>query len=77
MKSTEFVRFAVEHTGMLVSVCPACTKFIAAAPDPVYLCIAEHQHLCSGGMKKPSRSVGVNGASLMPLPLAKDQGGCE
>ncbi len=73
MKRCEFVRFAVEHTGMLVSVCPVCAKFIAAAPDPIYLGIVEHQHLCPEGLKKPPRSVVGTAARMMSNSLATDQ----
>lgn len=51
--TTGFERFAVDNTGVCVSVCRECLKFIAAAPDPVRLALAESLHLCARGVKKP------------------------
>jgi hypothetical protein len=66
--ATEFERFTVENTGVYVSVCRVCFKFIAAAPDPVRLAMAETLHRCSRGLKKPA-------ARALPLQLRRMRAG--
>jgi hypothetical protein len=66
MRSPDFERFAVEHTEVFVSVCRRCMKFIAAAPDPLRLALAEIQHDCMPVPKKPPTKV------LYSEPLAHE-----
>lgn len=57
MQTPEFEHFAVANTHVCVSICRACLRFIAAAPVPSRLAVAERLHDCSWGLKKPPASV--------------------
>jgi hypothetical protein len=57
MQADAFERFALHNTQLCVSVCRTCLQFIAAAPDPMRLAIAEVSHHCSRARKKPPTSV--------------------
>ena len=57
MSAAAFERFAVNDTRIYVSICRNCLQFIAAAPDPMRLALAEVLHDCSRACKKPPTSV--------------------
>jgi hypothetical protein len=57
--SGDFEHYAVEGTGIFVSICGVCVRFVAAAPDPLRLGIAEAAHLSAHGLKKRPASVRV------------------
>ncbi len=60
-KPFEFERFAVDGTGLWVSICRTCHAFVAAAADELLLAIPEGVHLCAHGKKKPPASVRFRG----------------
>ncbi len=49
-----FERYTADGIGLLVSICLRCWRFVAAAPDPCYLDIAEAAHVCPQVKKKPA-----------------------
>lgn len=57
MQSADFERLAIDHTHAYVSICRSCLQFVAAAPNLAQLAIAENQHHCSQGVKKPPARV--------------------
>ncbi len=61
-KPFEFERFAVDETGLWVSICRTCRVFVAAAADELLLAIPESKHLCSHDKKKPPARVRFRGA---------------
>ena len=57
MQPAAFERLAVPETQLCVSICRTCLQFIAAAPDPMRLAIAEVLHHCCRAPRKPPISV--------------------